>query len=853
MLKLAPITTVLLLCAACATTAPPRPAEQPDGATLEVANRTTLDFEISVNGWTVGLVRSGSRARFRHLSPGEARLTALSPGYQLKETALTLARASTSTWELIPPPDTGRALTSPPEFGTITLANQTKKDLEFTVDGGPPRTLLGGEERTVRDISAGERVVLWTVPGTLYRRAVTVAVPPGGVIRIPAALEVGTLSIVNQTGEVVRLFIDGIEQQRVSNGATELLESVLVGVHRLRGVGEDTGKEHFWTIHMDDRGALTWDLSDTSGRLSLHNHTGETLKLTIDGKESGALEPGKTLEFKELALGVREVAAAGQTSSYRWTAEIPIRTGHTSVWRLRSDRGTLRVENRLTEAVTVHVQGEVRGSVEPGGSLFLDTLPMEALRVDVQGDVSKALRRRQLTPSAGASVVWLVTEPEATLHVRNKLTEEVMVFADGHPLGRVGADAELIFTQVPPGERILEAIGQTSGHKIVTRQTVSAATLLVWDVAQSAGTVTVENRSGEALQLPPQYRSQAETIPTGRTLTLQLPVGHRMVHFIGATSGVSYFKRIWIRDSVPAHWLIGEQVGIVHVYNKTGEAQVVRVGTKEVLTVPPRSDRTLRLSVGAHQLVAVGADSKEAQNGTVVIRSKVVQPWEIRGRVGSLRILNQTEETLELRRDGGVLGRVAKGASTRFGPWPPGKYRLTAQGSWSHAIYERHIDVRAGRIEVWDVLPARGALLLVNERNEEIRILLDREAVGTVPANGKLRMEVPLGSHLVELIGVETREPFTHRVRVRPDRTYTLAAAAGPGQLRIKNELPFALQIQVDLMDRGSVEAGGEAVIPLTGRGHFTVHAIGPGGKVRWHRRIRLDVDRELKWVIRKP
>ncbi len=836
----APIAALLTVCA-CASAPPPRSASHasvPARAALEVVNRTALSWEIALNGWTLGVVPPGDRRIFRHLRPGDWPLSAHRPLYTTKRHRTQGVAARTTVWEILPPPDR-TPLAVPPALGAIRVRNPTERDLLLQVDDGPVRSLLAGDTRRLDDIPAGTRSLHVRAPGTRYHRAVPVAVLGGEITAVEAPVEVGRLEVSNTTGEAVRILIDGIERRTVADRVVARIDDLLVGVHDLRAVGAVTRRESLRRVEIAADAVLEWDLSAASGRVRLRNRTGERLALAVDGAPRGELATGADASFEDIPLGRRLVTAEGKTTSYRWSAELPVVAGHARTWTIREDAGTLRVRNELQDTLEVRLGGRVLGTVPPDAERFFDDIPGGKQAFSVFGRRSKRIVRRTLDVTPAESVTWEVRTPEARLHVRNRTPEDVIVYADRRPLGRVKSGEELVFTQLPTGDRLLEARGVVS--KEVNRQARTfAEDVQIWDIARSAGRVRIVNASGETLVARPGLLGR-QGVASGATADVLLPVGHRILHLIGQRSGESYHKRLEIRADETLEWRVGALSGVLHVFNRTAEAQRVAIDGGEPFLVSAGKDRRVTLPIGRHRIVAVGERTKNAGQGTVRVRNASSHPWEIVPGLASVRIENKTPEIVDVRRDGEPLGFVEADGMRTFGPWPAGDRTLTAQGRWSRAIYEVQIDLRPGRVEAWTLVPARGALLVSNRRDEDVRVL---------PANQQVRIEVPLGKRLVELIGRDSHATFVHRVRVRPDRTYSVDAPAGPAELIVANRLAIALTLRIDGVDRGVVEPQGETRIPLPFSSKVDVYAVAPGSRLRWHRRLKVADDRVHRWEI---
>ena len=412
------------------------------------------------------------------------------------------------------------------------------------------------------------------------------------------------------------------------------------------------------------------------------------------------------------------------------------------------------------------------------------------------------------------------------------------------------AGQEMVFTQLPPGTHLIESRGEVSVARNRSTLVLKAAAVVVWDVTTQSGIVNVHNQSGEVLLADPALQVQQRQLEQDQKAGYRVPIGHRVIHFIGAQSGQSYFRRFTVSTQQEISWAISALKGVVHIFNRTQEIQRILVDRVEMAEIPAQSDRIVELRAGGHRLVAVGKESRQAQEGSVVVFTGVSRTWEIRRQLGKVRITNGSAETLDLYHNGLPLGYLAAGQSSVFGPMKPGRQVLSAQGRWSRTIYDNSVQVQGGQVDHWQIEPAQGQLRVSNKRDEAIRVLMDGVETLEVAANKKVQIQLPLGPHLVELIGKSSHAIFTHRLRIRPDRSYSVYAHLGPAVLAVVNRLEVALNIRINERPAGTVAAGATAEIPIQERGRITVYADQKESQRAWHRQFVLNDDRVIHWVI---
>ncbi len=835
----------------CGTTRPDVKTGPPL-AILEVVNRTADDTIVSMDGWWLGEVSAGQRGQFRAIRPGSHQIEARFTRLTQQKSSIECIGGQVCRCTLLPGADEGDALPEPPALGSLRVTNPFHNTVHLRIGDREERQILPGTTIHARDLPARDHLLQITIPGSRSTQTLTVPVVGNQEQAITLALPTGSVDIINQTGEAVRILIDGLEKTTVPDQRTQTVGQLLAGVRSLTAIGEQTARVHRRTVHLSDTSAthLTWDLRATLGTLLVRNQSAHTLTLSMDGKALMDLEAHKDHTLTDLPLGVHSFEAILPDQSGHWRTTLAIATGHETQWTLREDRGTLWLTNHLVEAVEVHLGETTLAIVPPGGSTILDALPAGQQAVSIYGTVSHHLQKRLVRISPHRSTRWEITQPIARFHVKNRTPEEVMVYVDRQPLGRVASGKEIIFTQVSPGRRLVEAAGTLSGKTIASTLDIPAAQTTGWNVESATGTVTVVNQTDEVLIAPPGLRHQGESLAPNVSTTYTITAGNRLLHFIGRTSDQSYQHRLVVFEAAATTWEVQPLEGSVMVLNRTSTPQQIIIDKIVTITVPPGKRHVLRLRAGPHHMVAVSTVTSRAIMATLMVRHQLAASWVLQPAQGTLRIVNHTAEVLDLRIDGATLGYVVRDSERVFGPFSPGEHKLVALGRWTHTVYETTSHLVDGRTEVWEVHPAQGHVVVDNRRDEAIRIAVDGETHQTLAAHKRVTISLPLGGHLLEMTGVRTHETFRQHLRIQPDRTYAVEAPAGPAQLRVINALPVPLTIHINGAVAGTVAAQSEQVMAFRDLGWVEIHARGPDTTLSWYRRLLVNDDRELTWHI---
>jgi hypothetical protein len=815
-------------------------------ATLVVTNLHQVPIEISIDGWRIGTVPPTSRETFGNIRPGQHLVSAVGPEQHVTK-SFQFKSNVTRQWYLQGTLDNTK---THPQFGAVQFINNSDYDVLVEQHGIQIR-VLAGDHRLVKDVLAVPHQALVSVPGTRYEKHLSITPKPNATIDVSLSLETGTLALVNATHEPIQLFVDGRLKGTCLHKETLDVPNLLVGTHRLLAQGTHTGRKYRRQVGFTEGETIGWDLNAATGNIRIQNLTEEPVSVSIGEIPRGIVEPRGTLTVNDARLGERVLTATGEKSKHRWSSTLSVVAGHELVWRIRDNAATLIVDNRRSEEVTIYAGGAALRTVKGLHTTHISNLNADLQEVEVLGGVSRDLTKYSVSLSPARSFRLTVDRPEALLRVSNQTTETMMVYLAAKPMGRVPASSDLIFTQAPIGTQRIEARGVRTGNVIRGTLSLAEATTTLWNVRQETGTLIIQNESNETLLLPPTLQHTSKALIKGAKDVFTLPVGARAIKLVGADTGQSYAMRFMVTQGKSQTWEVPRLEGIVQVYNRTQETQLVSFSGGDVRTLPSGQHLAQRMPVGRHTLVAEATGTKEVTEATILVRPNASYPFEISPKLSKLRILNETTETLDLRINGDYLGAVGASDTRLYAGLTPGSYRVEAQGRTSGAIQEATLTLAPSRLETWSIYSAEGAALILNQRNEPVRVELDGKALGLVDSGKARRLEVGVGRHLIELIGLETKAHFHHRVFIYHDRTLSIQAPRGPAAISIVNDLDTGLSITLGDRTLGSVPAGSTKLFLVHEMGQLNFIATSTDGQSTFHRRISFQQDQTQQWHLK--
>lgn len=863
----------LLLCAACATTTSSS-VLGPEPATLEVVNRASTDRRVAVDGQEVGTVPPGARRRFRGLRPGQHRVEAYTGSSERVVARVDMAAGGRAEWVVLPA-DPLTALEAPAPLGAITLVSTTDRDVEVRLDEGPWRTLRALEATPLPDVAPGLHVIDVRVPGTRYARAIPTTVTSNQDNTVKISVDTGIWKVVNLTGEPIRLRVDGVDAAASESGRRSIGEgdtltlSLIEGVHTLLARGEVSGREYHRTVEVSPEVDGQWVVKaagDLSGSplsaVLIENRTKDTLTVTAVDRiasrpdqdrpvESVAvtLPPNERRLVDGLPAGVVRLHAKGNTLSH--VADVATAGGQTTLWTIAEGQGTLRLVNRLSEPAEIDLGGGVIFVLAEDATSVATALPVGEHPFRVRGTDTGRVFGLSRTIAADVPAVAELTAPSAQLRVKSTLGEPVFVRVNGVPLGRVAPDAVSTLADLPVGDVHVIATMERSGAEVEARLHVAAGATAEWIVKAATATLWVTNRTSEALTAPPNLRDQAETVAPGARVGYVVGTGSRSMRFFGRKSGRLYVHDQLFLEGTDTEWAIEPQRGAITIYNRTLEAQHISIDGDYAVRVAPRAEATVEALAGPHQLSASGAESATALELSLLVRPEAATPWELLPSLAHVRVENRTFEPLTVEIDGAPLGQVSEGTVAAFGPWPPSTVALRARGNRSGALYRITLELHAGAVEPWIVLPARGIVAVDNRRAEALRVVILGKTAATLDALGRAELDLPVGPVTIELVGASSSAPFVFPVFIRPDRVLSLEAPEGPRALLVDNFTDVALDIAIEDHPLGQVAAASAASLGLSNRGRATLIARDPKSGRTWQRRLNTGESRVIRWEIR--
>ncbi len=360
---------------------------------------------------------------------------------------------------------------------------------------------------------------------------------------------VATLTIVNQTGEKVRLVKAlGRLLDRAVKVGEQVSFSVPARTFQLRMVGQDSQ-----LIYRRDMKASearpSWILKRPTGQLHLTNDTGENATAEVSGRAAFALPMGRSLTVRDVPAGAMYVTIQTR-SGQRFRKGLVLPAGGDLTWRVSAGKTRLIVKNHYPESLILHLDGAPRGTISPGASFKLSGLRPGAHAVSVTSTFSKRRESAKVVLRDGKSTHLAFIPPKAAVRVTNPTQTNARVVVRGQVVGEVAAATSKAFAVV--GGRLVVALrGPKPTQEIVWRGRLAPGQHLPMTINWSAKRRLEVSNSGVSEALVAVDTQQVVRIAPGAKHRFDgLALGEHLV--LIRYQGVDRRQRIRIKAANPS-------------------------------------------------------------------------------------------------------------------------------------------------------------------------------------------------------------------------------------------------------------------------------------------------------------
>ena len=196
----------------------------------------------------------------------------------------------------------------------------------------------------------------------------------------------GSVNVVNQTGERVRLRVDGWDRGEILDKGRRVVSAMVPGEHGVEAYGLQSKRVFQAEVDVDPGAQVSWTILPSLATLTVHDARAEDIRVLLDGSELAVVAAGESTALK-VASGPHRLEARGVTTLAATEHKIVLAPGAETRMELGSPLATLVVTNRQGEPLKIGYGDRDLGVVLPGDRVTIPdvtpgTLKLTATAID---------------------------------------------------------------------------------------------------------------------------------------------------------------------------------------------------------------------------------------------------------------------------------------------------------------------------------------------------------------------------------------------------------------------------------------------------------------------------------------
>ncbi len=542
----------------------------------------------------------------------------------------------------------------------VAFRNATNGVLALTVGDAPAAQIQA--KQTLR-ICAQDDVVEWSVAsprGWQYGGRLDVA---GLRLREETLITPGaTLVIVNGTGELQRLQIDGRQIGKLPPGKQKTIGPLSAGEHKLLARGRITQRRDAKLLRLAAGDTTTVTFQPPPTWTQIHNRENETAQVVVDGVGFGEVAPGG--EIRVLGLGGGKHQA--------WLTYVP--SGKVRKFEVvASPEGQPPGKSPDIDVTVVNQTGELLdippglrswGTVLDVLGLVQTHLPRKTFGAVLVGRDSGLKYRQEFHAKTDPdAIVWRITRPKVVLRVKNATGVPIVVnLPEAQTLAvAVGATGT---AQVAAGRLSVVAKAAGGDREWKRGMTLKVGREFLWQVKSKLTAVIVASAYAEPLLVRLDGAGRYKLLP-GKSVRMNARPGAHRLETRALRSGTATVVELDLVDGDRRKLTIKPPTGSLRLTAGT-QPVTVRVRGVEVAEAQPGEPLVVPVTAGQVQ-AEVHDDQGRTANflGLVAPTQQVELTLPATDRV-ALEIGWQGKAPAEVVVDGGAPMTVQPGTSLRL-------------------------------------------------------------------------------------------------------------------------------------------------------------------------------------------
>lgn len=722
-----------------------------------------------------------------------------------------------------------------PEAPALEVANRTPRTLVVSVRGRVEGTVAPGTRLRVHNLERGPAALAaWYEGGTAaagWKAEVDLEggvhaweIVPDGVAPLPEPPALTTLTVENTTAMGVVVKVDGRRLGRVIAGDKRLFRDVPAGAHTALALTDTDEVLARAPLTLAAGGDNTWAVVAAGAHLTVVNDGDEAVALFIDGRERATIEAGVTWSSDDIRPGRRQLHTIGLTThrtrdlAPELTLEAPFS------WRLSAGSARLLVRNRTGETLDVTLPDKPAVRVADGAEVELDSVPTGSVTVTATEAESGARHELLLALGEGQRYTWTPRPLKPTLRVVNRTPKALVLYVKGVVRGEVAAGEAALVRRLPAPPFDVELYDREATLRLVKHFDTDASLPATWIASAETGSLHVENRRPERLEVNVDGRRVGETAANGELTFTGILTGERLVEARGERSGAVLRAYVTVDTGLAATVTFANPNATLVIDNALAEALTVQGPlAQERRQVPPGEAASFRIP--AEQATY----SVLAEDGATYARKVTPGPgetvtWAVRATDTSLIVQNELAEDIAVTVDDRAVGSVAPGKVAAFPGVATGRRALEAVGLTTGTIISTIQLAREDAPLNWTVARRPGRALVDNASAERVAVSIDGEPYASIEARAtKLFPNLSEGAHTIVAEGDESGVQHRYDVEIHGGQDVLVRVEPPMGVLLLDNQSGEAVRVSIDGARRARLPAGSGAVPVAVPAGHRLV------------------------------
>lgn len=305
-------------------------------------------------------------------------------------------------------------------------------------------------------------------------------------------------------------------------------------------------------------------------------------------------------------------------------------------------------------------------------------------------------------------------------------------------------------------------------------------------------------------------------------------------------------RRVTLRPGATETWAIGDALaptdivstGRLAITNEVDRDLLVSMSGKPLGQVLAGDTRIFQeLPAGDHHMQAVDRSLKTLLNHPLSITADETAVWKVREASGQLKVINDTEEPVDLVLEDSAIGRIRPHEARTFKGLGPGQHAIEGVSSVTRHRYQHRVEIRGGETSTWGLTTGSGRLSVRNHTDEKLTVVPRgslvpaRDRVIDVPARGARTVNNVLpGKLTLHAVGDREQILYSTQLRVRAGQHVYWDVWPRSATGRVINETEQRITIYVAGKRHGACGPGESMTLASLPGGEFVIKALGNDG-----------------------